>query len=55
MSDEKKKKDEEAIEEERVDDALAGEHTYEPGGETPDYIRDFVDALAKPRPVARGE
>lgn len=29
-------------EEDRVDAVLEGDHEYEPGGETPDYIREWA-------------
>jgi hypothetical protein len=39
--DEKRKR----TEEERWDDCLSDEHDYEPGGEMPEYLREFVEQL----------
>jgi hypothetical protein len=47
MSDERKK-EEERVEEERWDDAKAGEHTYVPSNEPlPDYLQEFLDGLQR--------
>lgn len=38
-------------EEERIEDALAGEHDPDLDVEVPDYLRDFEESLGTPRPA----